>query len=99
MDRIPKGHDLWRGLVRVTPETFWMRETTTEGRFAEKNSRPAVFPDWHRARAQFVCGSIFVRHHHGDGGLRVVHVGCTASGNQLYKPGCAGVLAAIKRNG
>jgi hypothetical protein len=25
----------WRGLVRVTPETFWMRETTTEGRFAE----------------------------------------------------------------
>jgi hypothetical protein len=42
----------WRGLVRVTPETFWMRETTTEGRFAKKNSHPAVFPDWHRARAR-----------------------------------------------
>ena len=30
-----KGLARWRGLVRVTPETFWMRETTTEGRFAE----------------------------------------------------------------
>jgi hypothetical protein len=29
-----KGLARWRGLVRVTPETFWMRETTTEGRFA-----------------------------------------------------------------
>jgi hypothetical protein len=27
--------DLWRGLVRVTPKTFWMRETTTDGRFAD----------------------------------------------------------------
>ncbi len=40
-----KGLARWRGLVRVTPETFWMRETTTEGRFAEIFLRPAVFPD------------------------------------------------------
>ena len=30
-----KGLARWRGLVRVTPENCWMRETTTEGRFAE----------------------------------------------------------------
>jgi hypothetical protein len=56
-----KGLARWRGLVRVTPETFWMRETTTEGRFAEFFLRPAVFSDWHRARARDVGRSIVVR--------------------------------------
>jgi hypothetical protein len=37
-----RGLALWRGLVRVTPETFWMRETTTEGRFAEIFSAPGA---------------------------------------------------------
>jgi len=31
---VQRVETLWRGLVRVTPETFWMRETSTEGRFA-----------------------------------------------------------------
>jgi hypothetical protein len=37
-----KGLARWRGLVRVTPETFWMRETTTEGRFAENFLSPGA---------------------------------------------------------
>ena len=49
--------------------------------------------------AVIVCRSIFVRHHQGDGGLRVVNVQCAASGNQFDKRRCAVVVADIKRNG
>ena len=46
-----------------------------------------------------VCGSIFVRQHDGDGGLRVVYVERAASGNQLYKAGRAVVVADIQGDG
>ena len=46
-----------------------------------------------------VWWSIFVRHHHGDGGLRVVDVERAAGGNQFDKPRCAVVVADIQRNG
>ena len=42
--------------------------------------------------------SIFVRHHHGDCGLRVVNVQCAASGDEFDKPRCAVVVADIERN-
>jgi hypothetical protein len=83
----------------VTPETFWLRETTTEGRFAEKIAPGGLSRLTPGAGAVMSCGSIFVRHHQGDGGLRVVNAQCAASGNQLHKPRCAVVVADIKRNG
>jgi hypothetical protein len=53
-----------------------MRETTTEGRFAEKIFAPGVVAPG----AIMVCRSILVRHEQGDGGLRVVNVQRAASG-------------------
>jgi len=51
-----------------------------------------------RWRAVRLCWSIFVRHHHGDGGLRVVNVECAASGDEFDKPRCAIVVADIERD-
>jgi len=43
--------------------------------------------------------SILVRHHHGDGRFRRVHVECATGGNQLHKPGAAvsHVVASFSR--
>jgi hypothetical protein len=76
--------------VRVAPETFWRRETPTEGRFA----------DFFCARRGgtgrvMVCESILFRHEDGYGGLRVVNVHCAASGDEFDKPRCAVVVADI----
>jgi len=90
-----KGDDLWRGLVRVTPEKF-------SG--CAKRPPKGVSPKFFCTRrggvgCVLVCGSIFVRHHQGDGGLRVVNIQCAASGDEFDKPRCAVVIADIKRNG
>ena len=46
------------------------------------------------SRASNLYGaSILVRHHYGDGGLRVVNVEGAASGNQFHKAGGAVVVA------
>jgi hypothetical protein len=42
--RCPEVIDLWRGLVRVASENCWMRETTTEGRFADYFLRRTLAP-------------------------------------------------------
>jgi hypothetical protein len=72
-----------------------MRETTTEGRFAEKNFAPGAVA----SGAVMVCGSIFVRHEDCYGWLWVVNVQCAASGDKFDKPRCAVVVANIERNG
>jgi len=46
---------------------------------------------------QLFKGSIFIRHHHRDGGLRVVHVECATSGDQLNETGGAVVVADVER--
>ena len=49
------------------------------------------------AEAVIIPGSILVRHHHGDGRFRRVHVECAARRNQLHKLWAAVVVADIKR--
>ena len=52
------------------------------------------------SRASNLCGaSILVRHHQGDGGLRVVHVERAASGDEFHQPGGAVVVADIQGDG
>ena len=46
-----------------------------------------------------VCGSIFTRHHHGDGGLRVVNVQCATSGDQFDEGGFVVSVADIQGDG
>ena len=43
------------------------------------------------------CRSILVRHHYGDGGLRVVDVEGAASGNEFHLAWCAIVVSDMKR--
>jgi len=47
---------------------------------------------------QMVCRSIFVGHHHGDGGFGFVHVERVALGNQLHELGAVIVVADIQGN-
>ena len=47
--------------------------------------------------ARCLRSSIFVRHHHGDGGLRVVNVERAASGNQFDEARLAVVVADVER--
>jgi hypothetical protein len=51
------------------------------------------------SRIIFRGWSILVRHHNGDGGLRVVNVECAASGDQLHETGAAVVVADVERKG
>ncbi len=45
-----------------------------------------------------VYSSILVRHHHGDGGLRVVNIQRAACGNQFDETGTLVVVADIERD-
>src|ERR1039458_2461029 len=89
-----------------------MRKTTTEGRFAEifllgggnfggrgQNGGGGRAGRGARQAGRLRSPSIFVRHHQGDGGLRVVNVECAASGNHLHEPRWAVVVFHIHRNG
>lgn len=89
----PEVIDLWRGLVRVAPAPGFGDGASSQkpngcaaddhkASAAKNFKRPAP---WRRAR--FVCRSIFVRQHHGDGGLRVVNVKRATLGDELYKAG------------
>jgi len=42
-------------------------------------------------------GSIFIRHHYSNGGLRVVTIEGAATGNQLNQTWCAVVVTHIER--
>ena len=89
-----KGLARWRGLVCVTPEKFSGCAKRPPKGVSPKKIAPAAVGNGR----VMVCGSIFVRHHQGDGGLRVVNVQRAARRNQLHKPRCAVVIADIERN-
>src|SRR5215831_17614551 len=87
----PEVFDLWRGLVRVAPGKFWLR--------GEPTAKPRKFfcARWRAVRRWW---SIFVWHHHRDGGLRVVHVERATSSDELHKAGWPVVgVFAIQRDG
>ena len=96
-----KGLARWRGLVCVTPENCWMRETTTEGRVAEFFCGGASMLALTKRRtvaSRAPRWSIFVRQHDGDGGLRVVNVECATLRDELDQLGGAVVVADVERD-
>jgi len=78
--------------VKPVNELKVARRWLVSGFFMVKEAAPL-------SGARPVC-SIPVRHHHGDGGLRVVNIERAAGGDELDQPGPLGVgLAHVERNG
>ena len=93
----------WRGLVRVAPEKSGCAKRPPKGvspNFFTADTGPAagLLADL-TSRSARGDSLIFVRHHHGDGGLRVVNVERAAGGNQLHELGAAVVVADVEGDG